>query len=184
MTDDSGSTGGKGRPTPSRREAEAARKAEMKRPLSRKEQSERQRQARAEIRRKQQESIKAGEGKYLPARDQGPVRRYVRDYVDARWNFGEFLLPILLIILALSLVATRTGAAWAGRASTAFWTATVIVVVVDSWRLTRGVKKGVKARFGDDQTRGVRFYALLRSTQLRRFRLPKPGVPRGGTPRA
>jgi len=184
VSDDSGSNDGKGRPTPSRREAEAARKAEMKRPLTRKEQSERQRQARAEIRRKQQEAIKSGEGKYLPARDQGPVKRFVRDYVDARWNFGEFLLPILLIILALSIVASRTGAPWAARSSTAFWTATVLVVVVDSWRLTRGVKKGVKERYGADQTRGVRFYALLRSTQLRRFRLPKPGVPRGGTPRS
>lgn len=185
MTDDSGTTSGKGRPTPSRREAEAARKAEMKRPLTRKEQAERQRKARAEIRRKQQEAINAGEGKYLPARDQGPVRRYVRDLVDTRWNFGEFLLPILVLILALSLVGTRTGTgSWAAQATNALWMATVIVVIIDSWRLTRGVKKAVAAKFGAEHTKGVRFYALLRSTQLRRFRLPKAAVPRGGTPRS
>ena len=183
MTDESGSNSGKGRPTPSRREAEAARKAEMKRPLTRKEQANRQRQARAEIRRKQQEAINSGEGDYLPGRDRGPVRRYVRDYVDARWNFGEFLLPILIIILVLSIVATRVDATWAAQASNAMWAATVITVAFDSWRLMRGAKRGVVERFGAEHTRGVKFYALLRSTQLRRFRLPKAAVPRGGQPR-
>jgi len=184
VSDESGPTDDKkGRPTPSRREAEAARKAEMKRTLTRKEQSERQRQARAEIRRKQQESLRSGEGKYLPARDQGPVKRFVRDYIDSRWNFGEFLLPLLVIILVFSIYASSTQETWAARTSNALSVATILVVIVDSWRVTRAVKRQVAQRFGADQTRGVRFYALMRSTQLRRLRMPKPAVRRGGTPR-
>ena len=42
-------------------------------------------------------------------RDKGPVRRFIRDYVDARWNIGEFMLPVMLIVLALSLRAPRAG---------------------------------------------------------------------------
>ncbi len=165
----------KGRPTPSRREAEAARKAQMKRPLSRKEQSQRQRAARAEIRRKQQEAMNAGDGKYLPARDQGPVKRFVRDYVDSRWNVGEFLLPILVLILALSV----TDQPWTPRVANSLWAATILTVAFDTWMLLRGVKRQVVERFGAEHLKGVRFYALLRSTQLRRLRLPKPQVKRG-----
>ena len=50
----------------------------------------------------------AGDPKYLPARDKGPQKKYVRDYVDARWSLGEVLLPMLvLVILATSSRRSR-----------------------------------------------------------------------------
>lgn len=174
---------GKGRATPSRKEAEAARKARMKAPTTRKEQSAKTRAARAEARRKQQQGLASGDERFLPPRDQGPERRFVRDYVDARWNISEFLLPILILILALSFLGS-TADANITRVANALWAATIVMVVVDSFMLLRGLKRGITARFGPGQAKGQRFYAFLRSTQFRRMRLPKPGVKRGEAPRS
>ena len=45
--------------------------------------------------------MRSGDERYLPARDQGPVKRFVRDCVDARLSIAEFLLPLLLGIIIL-----------------------------------------------------------------------------------
>src|SRR5262245_47732826 len=85
-TQPQGKPGGKGRPTPSRKEAEAARKAGFKKPRNRREAAEQRRQrARAE-RVKTQEAMRTGDDRYLPPQDKGPVRRFARDYVDARYS--------------------------------------------------------------------------------------------------
>lgn len=169
---------GKGRPTPSRKEAEAARKKQMKVPMTRKEQAKRERAAREEIRLKQRQALKSGDEKYLPARERGPVRKFARDYVDRRWNFAEFLLVFLLIILVLSLV--NTGAQY-GIIATFSYTFVIFGTIIDEVILVRGLRKQLKQRFSPDETRGTVAYAVLRSTQLRRFRLPKPQVKRGET---
>jgi Flp pilus assembly protein TadB len=166
----------KGRPTPSRKEAEAARRKQMKVPVSRKDQAKRERVAREEIRLRQREALKSGDERYLPAREQGPVRRFIRDYVDRRWNFAEFLLPFLiaiLIVLAIAPASVQT-------VLTAFIYPFVIVgTILDEVILVRGLRRELRTRFGDDAVRGSTTYAVLRSTQLRRFRLPKTQVKRG-----
>lgn len=172
----SGNPTSKGRATPSRREAELARRKQMKTALTRKELAKRDRKARGELRSKQQQAMRTGDEKFLPARERGPVRRFLRDYVDRRWNIAEFLLPILVLILLLSLL----GQTWAVTAVSTLWAFTIVAVVIDTLLLLRGVKKQLAARgFDPADARGARFYALLRSTQLRRFRLPKPQVARG-----
>lgn len=170
MTDDS-----KGRATPSRKEAEAARRAQMKQPITRKERTKRQRQRNDEQRARQREAMRAGHGPDLPARERGPVRAFDRDYVDRRWTFNELLLPILLVVLVISFAATPT---------TALLTVVVYVVsftfaVIDSIRLARGLKKGLRERFSDSQLGGDVAYVLIRSTQPRFVRLPKPTIRRG-----
>ncbi len=165
----------KGRATPSRREAELARKRQMKTPMTRKEQSKRDRKARNDLRAKQQQAMRTGDEKFLPVRERGPVRRFLRDYVDRRWNIAEFLLPVLVVILLLSLLGESLA-----PAVSALWAFTIVAVVIDTFLLLRGVKKQIAARgFDAAEARGARFYAVLRSTQLRRFRLPKPQVARG-----
>ncbi|KQX76179.1 hypothetical protein ASD10_13930 [Aeromicrobium sp. Root472D3] len=170
---------GKGRPTPSRREAEAARKKQMKTPMTRKEQAKRDRAAREEIRLKQRDALKSGDERYLPAREQGPVRRFTRDYVDRRRNFAEYLLPFLVVLLVLFAVAGSISSN-ASAVLTAFVYPFLIVgTVLDEIIMVRGLKKQLKERFGPDNVKGSTTYAVLRSTQLRRFRLPKPQVKRG-----
>jgi hypothetical protein len=169
----------KGRPTPSRKEAEAARKKQMKTPMTRKELAQRERARREEVRLKQRDALKSGDERYLPAREQGPVRRFTRDYVDRRRNFAEYLLPFLIILLLLFAVAGSLGDG-ATTILTAFvYPFLIIGTILDEIILVRGLKKELTARFGAGEAKGHTSYAVLRSTQLRRFRLPKPQVARG-----
>lgn len=174
------SSSSKGRPTRSRKEAEEARKKAMKTPRTRKEQMLREREARAKLRRKQQEALRTGDDDHLPPRDRGPVRALVRDVVDRRVNVAEYLLPILLVVIVLNLL---NGAVFQEPQVDAFimltWLALIILTIFDEFRLVRLVKRTVVDRFGPDKKRGTTGYAVLRSTQLRRFRLPKPQIARG-----
>jgi hypothetical protein len=170
---------GKGRPTPSRKEAEAARKKQMKVPLSRKDLAKRERAAREEIRLKQRDALKSGDERYLPARDQGPVRRFTRDFVDRRYNFAEYLLPFLVVLLLLFIVAGSISTQAEQLITVTVYPFVIIGTILDEIVLVRGLKKELRARFGDDAVKGQTTYAVLRSTQLRRFRLPKPMVKRG-----
>ena len=45
--------------------------------------------------------MRTGDERYLPARDKGPVRRFIRDYVDSRFSFIELLIPLMLVVLIL-----------------------------------------------------------------------------------
>lgn len=166
---------GKGRATPSRKEAEAARKKQMKTPVSRKEQVKKQREQRDADRAKTREAMRTGtDDRYLPARERGPVRRFTRDYVDRRFNLAEFLLPILILILAFTFVQRP----WAQSAVVLLWTGTILCSIVDEVILVRGLRKELAKRFQADEVRGAVPYAVLRTTQLRRFRMPKPQVKR------
>ena len=51
--------------------------------------------------------MKSGDERYLPERDQGPVKRFVRDYVDARLSIAEFLLPLLVVIMVMQYSRER-----------------------------------------------------------------------------
>ncbi|MCW2838598.1 MAG: hypothetical protein JWR55_81 [Aeromicrobium sp.] len=170
---------GKGRPTPSRNEALAARKKQMRVPITRKEQAKRERAAREDIRLKQRDALKNGDERYLPARDQGPVRRFTRDFVDRRRNFAEFLLPALVVLLVLFAVANNLGSTAETALTSVVYPFLILGTVLDEVIMVRGLKKQLAARFGADAVKGQTSYAVLRSTQLRRFRLPKVQVKRG-----
>ena len=92
-----GTTMGKGRPTPSRKEAEAAAKARAKVPRTRKEQAAQRRSLKSESSRTLRADMKAG--KILLARDQGPVRSFLRDLVDSRFSFAEIVIPLMIVSL-------------------------------------------------------------------------------------
>lgn len=165
--------GAKNRPTPKRKEREAANR----RPLvpstkgATNEQKARQKQARARAR----EGMLSGDERFLGARDRGPVRRYLRDTVDARWNIGEVLLPAMLVILALSFVQTP----WARLGVFVVAYGLIIVGVLDAvllWRRTRGK---VVEHFGEEPGRGSATYVILRAFQMRMSRVPRPQVARG-----
>ena len=167
---------GKGRRTPSRKEAEAARRSAMKKPLTRKEQLRRERDARAELRSKQQAALRSGSGDYLPPRDRGPVRALARDVVDRRRNVAEYLLPILVAVLVMSfvqVVAVQLVATYA-------WAVLLVLTIVDEVVMVRTLKRELRDRLPDAPTKGATGYAVLRSTQLRRFRLPPVAIERGG----
>lgn len=171
--------GGKGRPTPKRSEAEKARKKRMAPPRNRKEANAIQRERMRGEREKRMDAMKSGDERYLPARDQGPVRRFARDFIDARRSAGEFLLPTLVLILLLSFVGNRF--AWAASAVVTLWMLTIVLTALDSVFLLWRMGRELKVRFPDTSTRGARFYGLLRSSQMRFLRMPKAQVKPGNT---
>ncbi len=177
---------GKGRATPKRRESQAARKQPLvptrtgsTAATGRGASKEVKAAARAE-RMASREKMLSGDERYLLPRDRGPVRRLARDVVDARWNVGEFLLPVMLVVVLLSFSGLQS------RAPAVF---TIIFVVVytmlivsslDAYLMTRRLRRRVVERFGADAyVRGTTMYAIFRAFQLRRSRVPRPAVPRG-----
>ena len=170
--------GAKNRPTPKRRDQEAARR----RPLvetDRKAARDRDRLARREAQLKQRQAMVTGDDAHLPARDKGPVRRYIRDYVDARWNLGEFMLPVMLVVLALSFVRIP----WVFAAVSIGVYALILIAAVDGFLMWRKLKKRLVAKFGEDKVgRGLAMYAVMRGFQIRRSRMPRPLVDRGNYP--
>jgi Protein of unknown function (DUF3043) len=165
---------GKGRPTPKRSEAEKARKKRMTPPRDRKQAAALQRERMRSEREKRMQAMKTGDERYLPARDRGPVRHFVRDFVDARRSAAEFLLPLLVVILMLSFVPRSV--TWAVNATVTLWMLTIVLTALDSVFLVWRLGRALKARFPDTSTRGAKFYGLLRSSQMRFLRMPKPQV--------
>jgi Protein of unknown function (DUF3043) len=170
-------TSGKGRPTPKRSEAERQRKKRMSPPRNRKEASAIQRERVRADREKRMKAMQSGDERYLPARDQGPVRRFTRDFVDSRRNVGELLLPLLVLILVLSFVGESQ--LWARNATATIWTLTIVLTALDTVFLTFRLGRELKVRFPDTSTRGAKFYGVLRSSQLRPLRMPKAQVKPG-----
>lgn len=168
--------GAKNRPTPKRRDQEAARKQPLV-VTDRKQAREKDRAARLERRTRMNEAMATGDDRYLPARDKGPIRRYIRDRVDARRSAGEFLLPAMIIVLALSFIRQN----WATLAVMLLTYVLIIAAAVDSFVMWRSIKKGIYTKFGQDTQipRGSVMYAVMRAFQMRRTRMPKPQVERG-----
>lgn len=167
--------GGKGRPTPKRREAERGRRRAVGAPRDRKEAYRRVRERQREERSKSMQALRTGDERNLPPRDRGPVKRYVRDVVDARRSVAEFFLPLALVIVVLTL----TSSAQLKLVGSTLWMVLVVLIVVDSIVLVMRLKRGLRRSFPDENHRGAVSYALMRSMQIRRFRLPPPRVKPG-----
>ncbi|WP_168723000.1 DUF3043 domain-containing protein [Actinocorallia cavernae] len=168
----------KGRPTPKRSEAQSQRRSVAHTPTTRKDASKRQREDRRQALQKQREALAGGDERYLPARDKGPVRRFARDWVDSRFNVAEFFLPLAIVILVLSVVRVPS----IQNIALLLWAVVIVLIVVDAAVSGFRLKKRLKERFPDGNTRGAVPYALMRSLQMRRLRLPKPQVKRGERP--
>jgi hypothetical protein len=165
---------GKGRPTPKRRDAEKARKERVKPALTKREQLKRDRERMKGQRARTRKAMETGDERYMLKRDQGPVRKFIRDYVDSRRTIAEFFLPIILLILLTSFINIQQVQVF----STLLMLATMFMVIFDLVFLRFRVKKEIAKRFPDDDGRHG-FYAIARATQIRRLRLPKPTVKPG-----
>ncbi|MFE1444301.1 DUF3043 domain-containing protein [Streptomyces sp. NPDC058739] len=168
----------KGRPTPKRSEAQSQRRSVANTPTTRKEAAKRQREERRAALDRQRQALAGGDERYLPARDKGPVRRFARDFVDSRFNIAEFFLPMAVIILVLSVVRVQN----VQTLALLLWLVVIVMIVLDSVLTGFRLKKQLRERFPDENKRGAVAYALMRSLQMRRLRLPKPQVKRGERP--
>lgn len=159
----------KGRPTPTREQALAERRERLNPTLSPKEQRARSKQVQRAAQLARYDSVENAPGRVL-----------VRDYVDNRWTFTEFVIPTMLVIMAMSLVSSNN----------AFWqqlSSILMLIVFFGWALNiwwvwRGFKKALKARFPNEPTRGLLLYLTNRMITIRRWRRPVPRHNRGEGP--
>ncbi|MGQ0777866.1 MAG: DUF3043 domain-containing protein [Pseudonocardiales bacterium] len=174
-------TPGKGRPTPSRREAEARKRGPAPPPpknqreaLRRMRGSKLERRQAAAVRR---ERMMAGDEKYLLPRDRGPVKAYVRDLVDSRRNIAGLFMPLALLVVLVILVPSPVVQQYVSLLSMAM----LITMITEGVVLGRIINRRVRERFPDISVSrvGLGLYAMTRATQLRKLRVPKPRVGRG-----
>ena len=169
---------GKGRPTPKRKDAQAQRGGRRGGPVApppatRKEAAKRIRAQGAEKRQAIKTGTRTGDERAMMGRDQGPVRRLVRDLVDSRRHVGVLLLPATFLPVLANLSASAQVRAFA----TSLWLAAVVAAVSDMVITGVVVRRRVRADFpSETRTRGHVGYSIVRTAQFRRFRLPPPRV--------
>lgn len=169
---------GKGHATPTRKEREEARKRPLV-PTDRKLAAQRDKAMTLEQREKARRGALNGEDKYLTPRDAGPQRRFVRDYVDARFSVGEILMPLMV----LAIVAFWLPFDWSTWATYVVW-AFFLIALVDFLVSYSGLRKRLIQKFGKEKIeRGLLLYAITRTITLRPLRFPKPLVKYGQYPK-
>jgi hypothetical protein len=165
-----------GQATP-KRQATGRRFTEGAAPANRREQlkqmRERQRAERAEA----TAGMRAGDERYLLARDRGPERLLVRNIIDSRRTVGTWFFGGALIVLVGSTVRIPA----VQLASNALWLLLAIGVVVDSVLISRRIKKLIHERFPKTTQRvgSLQLYGVMRGLTFRRMRVPKPQVELG-----
>ncbi|BCJ51178.1 membrane protein [Actinoplanes sp. NBRC 14428] len=139
-----------------------------------KQMRERQRSERAEA----SAGMRAGDERYLLARDRGPERALVRNIVDSRRTAGTWFFVGAIIVFIGSTgampVAVQLGA-------NLLWAILAITVVVDSILISRRIKRLVTERFPKTTQRmgSLYLYGIMRGLTFRRMRVPKPQIELG-----
>jgi hypothetical protein len=167
----------KGHATPTRKEREAQRKRPLvggKTPEARALSKDQQRTQRERAR----VGMANGEEKYLPVRDRGAQKRFIRDWVDSRWSIGELVIPVLGLVVIVTLILPTTQ-----TIGTIALYGFIVLVAIDVIILTVTLRRALAAKFGADKVDRVGLYHATRTIQLRAMRLPKPQVKRGDRPR-
>ncbi len=172
-----GKATGKGRPTPKRQRAAPPPPP----PMSRKEAYARMRARSREERTEARAGMREGDDRYAMARDRGPVRRLVRDVVDARRNAGPYFFgTALIIVVVTSIPGLPPEIAFA---VSYLWLVLIGVLIFDSFLLSRAIGRAINERFPDESEslRRHKFYGIMRAVTFRRLRNPKARVKIGHT---
>lgn len=175
---------GKGRPTPTRKEAEAQRKQTLKVSSDPKAAKKEAKARAAQERQVARAALLAGDESALPARDAGPVKRYVRDYIDGRWAAAELFMPLALTVLVVGFLPWQSwGLVNAQGYISMLWLLLTMFIIVDTTVLMMRMKRALKKQWPSEAERkGATFYGLMRVLQIRRLRLPPPRLRRNGKP--
>jgi hypothetical protein len=122
--------------------------------------------------------MRAGDERYLLARDRGPERRLARDIVDSRRTVGTWFFAGALIVLLGS--STRMPPV-VQLGANLLWAILAIGVVVDSVLIARKVGKLVRERYPKSTVGkgSLYLYGIMRGLTFRRMRVPKPQVELG-----
>ncbi|KAB7788661.1 DUF3043 domain-containing protein [Bifidobacterium cebidarum] len=174
---------GKGRPTPKMKKAQAA----GIRPLVPADRKASAKAAKARMRERENReyaAMQSGDLNNMPKSERLPWRIYIRDYVDARFNLGEWFIPVAFAILIVSMFVTSASQnTWASIIMMTLMYGYLLAVIIDVWLMWRKLKAKLIAKYGEASVaKGSRSfsYAWSRSIQMRRWRLPKPRYAKRG----
>ncbi|HMT51217.1 DUF3043 domain-containing protein [Dietzia sp. UBA5065] len=182
---------GKGKPTPKRRDQERARglrSGPVTAPMTRKEAKERRKTTEAAMTKDERKAARAqeraareerrqlmmeGDDRYVLSRDRGEVRRFARDWIDTHRRLINWFMPLALFVIVFQLVPGPLQ-----ELSQLAFMAMIVVIVVDGLLLGRTVNRAVRDRFPgtEDAGFGMGWYAVMRATQPRMLRTPRPRV--------
>ncbi len=185
-----GTTEKKGRPTPKRREAERRRGPAGPAPLTAKEararrkinkdgtkKSRTERKAESASRRstiaERRELMMDGDDRYLHARDKGPERTFVRNYVDSRRHLLGLFMPLAIVMIVSLFLAPYIQSIVA-----LMMLVMVAAMLIEGYFLSRRVHRLALERYPDlnDSRFSLGWYAFVRASQLRKMRTPRPQV--------
>ena len=174
---------GKGRPTPKRKDAQA----QNLHPLVPADRKASRKAAKVRMRERENaeyEAMRTGDINNMPKSERLPWRVYIRDYVDARFNIGEFFIPVAFGIIAVSIILSATiQNVYASIIPLIVMYAYLIAIIVDIALMWHTLKKKLIAKYGEASVaKGTRSasYAWSRAIQIRRWRLPKPRYSKRG----
>lgn len=179
---------GKGRPTPKRKVAEAARRTPIvpadrsaAKKMSR-EQKRLERQRRDEFFARKQQGIREGDERYMDARDKGPTRRFIRDYIDSRYTIGEWVVPLTFVFLLVSIFLRSYPEVqvWLGIGIYAV----LFIAFAETFIHWRRVRKHIETNHTRwDIPNRSWWYLMVRILMPRFLRRPHPQVSRGEYPK-
>lgn len=191
-TDRTGVTAPKGRPTPKRNatakrrgpvapapmtaaEARARRKSLAGPKLSKAERRVEKAQRRERMAQRRERML-AGDDAALLERDRGPVRRYVRDIVDTRYNLLGLFMPVALGLMFVMMAVPQIQY----YISPAMMLL-MVLMAGDAVLLARKAGRLVDAKYPQNTESHWKLgiYAASRASTLRRMRAPRPQVRRG-----
>lgn len=157
----------KSTPTPTRRQAEQARRNRIQPNLTRKEARELERKNKYKARDEAEAKINAY-----------PPNILIRDWVDSRWTLTEFLMPVILVVLAISIGGAYFWAPMMNIATYLTW-GLFIAVILDVLIMWLGLRGQLRTHFPQEPLKGKFVQLLSRAMKMRRTRIPAPRVKRG-----
>ena len=160
----------KGKATPKRKDSVAKTKINsITAPVSKVDKAK-HREALKVARAESRAAYMRGDQSALPARDRGPVKKFVRDYIDSRRSLGEYFLPLMVVVLLLTMVPSVE---IRFLAIILMYSAMGYSIIYGIF-VGRRIRKLVAEKFPSESTKGLAMYGWLRSTQMRRLRAPSP----------
>lgn len=175
----------KGRATRSRKEAEAARKQALKIPKDKRRARAAMRTREMDARIQTRKALYTLEEKFLPLRDRGPVKKFVRHFTDSRLTLAEIFMPITFASVVATMAFPSDGADSAAVIGffNLFFILMMMSLVLDLAIFAFLLRRSLNKQFEKSELKGAMFYGISRSLTLRSMRLPKPNVKIGGAPR-
>lgn len=172
----------KNAPTPKRNVSQA----QKLRPIVPVDREESARRNRIRIREKENaeyEAMRSGDLAHMPKYEQLPWRVYIRDYVDARINIGEYFIPFSLVLMIVIMSFSFVGMRIISVILTVVLYVYLLICAIDVFIMWRRLRKELIRKYGPQSvSRSSRSstYAWSRAIQLRRWRLPKPRYKKHG----